>query len=81
MADRVVFMTGLACEKVPYGLSRCYTKRRIGMRGLLFGIEFFFFFVEKSVSCHTKRRMDATTRTRPSFGMTLTQAIIGYLFV
>ena len=35
--------------------------------------DFFLFFLESR--CHTKRGVGADTRGRPSFGMTMTQAI------
>ncbi len=74
-------------EKIPYVLSRCHTKGRMGACGrahLSFGMIptflyffkflfiYFFFFLSR---CHTKRRASAAMRAYPSFVMTMTQDI------
>ena len=64
------------CEKVPNGLSRCHTKRRMGARGRThpsFGRTHPSFGINSLCNRLTKRRAGAATRARPSFGMTMTQ--------
>ncbi len=79
---------GAPHEKVPYGLSRCHTKRRMALHGRThpsFGMTLTFPKKKKNLKsrCHTKRRMDVAMRTHPSFGMTMThsQAIRNFFCV
>ncbi len=60
-------------KKVPNVPSCCDTKRRMDM--LSFFLSFFLFLFDKSVSYQKK---DAATLAHPSFGMTTTQATVGW---
>ena len=67
-------------EKVPNVLSRCAWLRPplfwyMTPTFYIFYIFYFFIFYFLKSRCHTKRKAGAVMRARPSFGMTMTQAI------